>query len=202
MARDVKEKLFEIDSKKIELDFLQKQFLVECKRFAAQSIEGKVRQAISANPQKAMDLGKKGLKPVKDQVNNMMDSVSELVESIINKDDIWLHTNETLEIKGFPKNHYATNGTLGPNILETALKKLLSPTGKILLLHNLDTDKNWETCSNEVLYRHSMDWSLEMCRCIEQYNDRFNELSKLVGEYEILTEQSSGNDALDLWDSI
>ncbi|MFH2090949.1 MAG: hypothetical protein ABIJ31_01120 [Pseudomonadota bacterium] len=52
MVRDVKEKLFEIDSKKIELDFLQKQFLVECKRFAAQSIEGKVRSAISSNPKK------------------------------------------------------------------------------------------------------------------------------------------------------
>jgi len=47
MARYVKERLFEIDSKKIELDFLQQQFIVECKRFAAQSIEGKVRSAIS-----------------------------------------------------------------------------------------------------------------------------------------------------------
>ncbi|MFH2058221.1 MAG: hypothetical protein ABIJ59_04910 [Pseudomonadota bacterium] len=202
MVRDVKEKLFEIDSKKIELDFLQKQFLVECKRFAAQSIEGKVRSAISSNPKKAMALGKEGLTPIKDQINQMMDSVSDLVEATINRDEIWLHSSEILEIKNFPKDHYATHATQGPKILETALKTLLSPTGELLLAHGLDTDQNWKKVNDAVLYRHPLDWSGEMNRCIEKYNKRFNELSKLVEEYEALSEQTSGNDALDLWDSI
>jgi hypothetical protein len=65
MLRDIKEKRFEIDSKKIELDFLQQQFLVECKRFAAQTIEGKVRQAISSNSEKAISLGKEALHRLK-----------------------------------------------------------------------------------------------------------------------------------------
>jgi len=195
-------KLFEIDSKKIELDSLQQQFLVECKRFAAQSIEGKARSAISSNPETAIALGKTGLKPIKDQVNDMIDNVSDLVEAIINQTDLWLHTNQTFATKNFPSDQYLLKGNLGPQILETALKELLSPIGKLLMTNGLDTDKNWEKIQEAFLYRHPLDWSKEMTLCIEQYNKRFNELAKLVQEYETLSMQSSGNDALYLWDSI
>ncbi|MBU2630722.1 MAG: hypothetical protein KKE61_19080 [Proteobacteria bacterium] len=202
MARDVKEKLFEIDSKKIELDFLQQQFLVECKRFAAQSIEGKVRFAISSNAKKAITLGKLGLTPIKNQVNDMIDNISDMVDKIVNQGQLWLHTRETLVAKDFPTDQYLVKGSRGPEILETALKKILSPLGKLLITHGLDTDKNWEENHETLLYCHPLDWSKEMSHCIRQYNERFNELSKLVEEYESLSMQSSGNDALDLWDSL
>ncbi|MFH2090950.1 MAG: hypothetical protein ABIJ31_01125 [Pseudomonadota bacterium] len=132
----------------------------------------------------------------------MMDSVSDAVETFINKNEIWLHFSEIFEIKNFPKDHYATSANKGLKILETALKTLLSPAGELLLAHGLDTDQNWKKTDDTVLYRHPLDWSDEMNRCIEKYNKRFNELSKLVEEYEALSEQTSGNDALDLWDSI
>ncbi len=202
MARDVKEKLFEIDSKKIELGFLQQQFLIECKRFTAQNIEGKAREAISSSPKKAIALGIKGLKPIKNQVAELINTVSDIIERNINNSELWLHNKETLIAKDFPVNSYSLTKNHGPDILETALKKTLSPLGKILISHGLDTDKNWEETSDKLLYRHSINWTQEMNRCIEQYNDRFNELSKLVAEYESLSIQSAGNDALDLWDSI
>jgi hypothetical protein len=202
MARDVKEKLFEIDSKTIELDFLRQQFLVECKRFAAQSIEGKVRSAISLNHEKAIALGKVGLKPIKNQVNKMINNVSDLVEEIVNPNGLWLHTQETLAAKNFPVDHYRLNGDQGPDILETALKKLLTPIGELLMATGFDTDKNWKKNQGTLLYCHPLNWSKEMTHCIKQYNQRFNELSTLVREYESLSMQSSGNDALDLWDSI
>lgn len=202
MARDLKEKLFEIDSKKIELDFLQKQFLVECKRFTAQSIEGKVRQAISTRPQKVFELGKKGLKPIKEEVNNMLDNVSNLVESIINQDNIWLHNCDILKADNFPENQYAANESGGPEIIEKALLKLLSPIGELLLKHGLDTEENWEKQDNMVIFRHGMHLSTEMNNAIEQYSERFNELATLVTDYEKLSELNSGNDALDLWDSL
>jgi hypothetical protein len=202
MARDVKEKLFEIDSKKIELDFLQQQFLVECKRFAAQSIEGIVRTAISLNPEKVFALGKTNLKPIKDQVNDVIDTVSDLVETIINQPELWLHTRQTLATNRFPSDQYLLKNKQGPEILETALKKILSPIGELLITHGLDTDKNWKKDQESFLFRHPLDWSKEMTKCIEQYNERFNELANLVQEYETLSKKSSGNDALDLWDSI
>lgn len=202
MARDVKEKLFEIDSKKIELDFLQRQFLIECKRFTAQCIEGKFRKAISTHPQKTFELGKEGLIPIKDKMTRMMGSVSELVESVVNQDILWLHSMESLTRINFPENHYATNKTKGPQVIETELKKLFSPVGDLLLQNGLDTEQNWKTIDGMVIPRHTMEWSPEMSQCIEQYNDRFNELSKLVQEYEKLSKMNSGNDALDLWDSI
>lgn len=202
MERDVKEKLFEIDSKKIELDFLKQQFMVECKRFAALSIEGKVRSAISSNPEPVFALGKTDLKPIKDQVNNMIDNVSSQVEDILNHTSLWRHETETLVAKNFPLDQYLIKGKMGPDILETALKKILSPVGELLLEHHLDTDKNWEKNQDALMYRHPLDWSEEMNKCIKSYNKRFNELSKLVQEYESLSVQNSGNDALDLWDSI
>jgi len=202
MARDVREKLFEIESKKIELDFLQQQFLVECKRFSAQTIEGKVRLAISSNHGKAIALGREGLKPIKDKVVHMVDTVSDLVEETVNSPLLWLHTRETLVASNFPEDYYLIKDNLGPEILESALKKILSPIGEILMFHGLDSDKNWENHQGTFLYRQPLDWSKEMRQCIEKYNKRFNELSKLVHEYESLSLESSSNDALDLWDNL
>jgi hypothetical protein len=202
MVRDVKEKLFEIDSKKIELDFLQQQFLVECKRFAAQTIERIVRLAIFSNSEKAIALGKEGLKPVKERINNIIDDISDLVDKIVNNNELWFHTRETLTAKNFPTDQYLLKGNQGCEILEPPLKKLLSPIGEILMTHALDTQKNWKKNQVSIIYRHPLDWSIEMNQCIEQYNERFNELAKLVQEYETLSTQGSGNEALDLWDSI
>jgi hypothetical protein len=202
MVRDIKEKQFEIDSKKLELDFIKKQFLIECKRFAAQQIEGRVRQAISSHAQTALALGKKGLKPIKKQVNEMMESVSDLVDATVNLDDIWLHTNETLIAECFPENHYAINDSGGPDILNSAIKKLLSPTGELLLAHDLDTSENWKTIDGDIIFGHELELSQEMRQCIQQYNERFNELAKLVCEFELLSSKNSGSDALELWDSL
>ncbi len=202
MARDAKEKLFEIDSKKIELDFLRQQFLVECKRYAAQCIEGKVRTAISANAEKALALGREGLLPIKTRVNQMIDKTSELVEEVINQDHLWRHSNETLSVKNFPRDHYRLNGNCGPGILDKAFKQVLTPVGTLLMEHELDTEKNWRPGPNGMVYRHPLHWSPEMLACITRYNDRFNELAGLVEAYEELSKQDSGSDALDLWDSI
>jgi hypothetical protein len=202
MARDVKEKLFEIESKKIELDFLCQQFLIECKRFAAQSIEGKVRSAISLNHEKALSLGEAGLKPIKNEVVHMMETVSDSVNAIIKNPSLWVHEIETLVGENFPQDRYLVNGCQGPEILESELKKILTPVGNLLMDHGLDTDKNWDRRAEGYVYRHGLDWSREMCLCIGKYNDRANELSALVHEYVSLTLKSSGNDALDLWDRI
>jgi hypothetical protein len=202
MARDVREKLFEIDSKKIELGFLQQQFIVECKRFTAQNIEGIVRLAISSYPKKAISLGEKGLKPVKDQINALINNVSDMVEEHINTPRLWLHEQESLSSKDYLGNAYSTTGSQGPEMLETGLKKALSPAGEILISSGLDTDKNWEQTPDGMIYRHALSWTREMSKCIKHYSERFNELSKLVSEYESLSVQNAGNDALDLWDSI
>ena len=202
MVRDLKEKRFEIDSKKIELDFLQKQFLVECKRFTATTIEGRIRQAISENPGRVFELGEEGLRPVKQEVNQMLDTVSDLVETIVNQDAIWRHTCDTLSADNFPENQYRSDSPAGPEIIEKTIKKLLSPTGELLLAHGLDSDINWERQSESVAYRHCLHLSQEMADIMAQYNERFNELSLLVKAYETLSGQNSGNDALDLWDSL
>lgn len=202
MLRDMKEKRFEIDSKKIELDFLRQQFLVECKRFAAQTIEGKVRQAISSNPEKAILLGKQGLTPVKKKVNTLIENVSGRVEDIMNPDEFWLHSKDSLALKDFPADLYLSLGKEGPKILSTPVGKILSPIGELLLEQGLDTEKNWDRQGETVLYRHPLEWSKDMIRIMGQYHERFNELSRLIEEYESLAVKNTGNDALELWDSI
>lgn len=202
MLREIKEKRFEIDSKKIELDFLQQQFLVECKRFAAQIIEGKVRQAISLNPEKAIRLGKEGLTPIKKSVTALLENISETVEGIVNQDEYWQHSKDSFALKDYPPDLYFTSEKEGPKILSIPIRKILSPVGELLLLHGLDTKKNWDKEKETVLYRHPLEWSKDMLRIITQYHERFNELSRLIGEYEVLAAKDTGNDALELWDSI
>ncbi len=202
MARDIKENLFEIDSKKIELDFLQQQFLVECKRFTAACIEGKVRAAISANPEKALALGRDGLAPLKKQMNHMLETVSDQVDKILGRDDLWMHRENELDPARFEKDRYGFEGAQGPQILEQALRKLLSPVGGLLIHSGLDTAVNWEEKEGEFLYRHPLDWSREMKQCIENYSLGFNALSDLIAAHKALSEQPTGSDALDLWDSI
>ncbi len=202
MLRDIKEKRFEIDSKKIELDFLQHQFLVECKRFTAQTIEGKVRQAVSSNSEKAISLGKEGLTPIKKTVNTLLENVSSRVDGIVNQDEYWQHSKDSLASKDFPADLYLAAGKEGPKILSAPIRKILSPIGELLLSYGLDTEKNWGREEEIVLYRHPLEWSKDMLRIMAQYHERFNELSKLIGEYESLSVKNTGNDALELWDSI
>lgn len=202
MSRDVKEKLYEIDSKKIELDFLQQQFLVECKRFLAQCIERTVRKAIAAHPEQALSLGKEGLVPVKKKISSITGNISDQVGELVNQPEIWHHTREELSGSNFELDKYRLKKNQGPDIVEHAIKQILTPVGELLLENRLDSEKNWETVNNQPTYCHPLVWSKEMCQCIEQYNDRFNELSRLVKEYETLSDQSPGNDALDLWDSL
>lgn len=202
MARDVKEKLYEIDSKQIELEFLQQQFLVECKRFIAQSMEGRIRQAILSCPEKVIAQGKKGLTPIKEKANQFFDDISEAVEKNIGKTELWLHTRQELVSKNFPEDFYAFADETGPQSLNNAVKELLSPVGLLLLENGLDTEENWEVSGKLALYRHSLEWNREMQDSMKKYSARFNELAVLVKEYEILAEKSAGNEALDLWDSI
>lgn len=202
MVRDKKEKRFEIDSKKIELDFLRQQFLVECKRFAAKTIEGKIRGAVSSNPEKVFSLGREGLSPIKDKVNHLLDHISDRVEAIMNQDELWRHTRDSLTAKDFPEDLYLPAGKEGPQVLAEPIQKILSPLGEILLTHGLDTQKNWESREKTVLYRHPLEWSKDMIRIMDQYHELFNELSKFIREYEALDVKNSGNDALELWDSI
>ena len=209
MTRDIKEKLFEIDSKKIELDFLQQQFLIECKRFCAHTIENIVRTAISANYQTVIKLDTAGLKPVKKEINKIIENISEIVDKTVRNDELWLHTSETLNSDKFPIDHYIVSESHVPDILELPVKQVFSPIGKILVAHKLDSNKNWENKNREkldinhsLLYRHPLVWSKEMIHSIEQYNERFNELSQLIQEYKILSGQNPGKKALDLWDEI
>ncbi len=202
MARDIKENLFEIDSKKIELDFLQQQFLVECKRFIAACIEGRVRAAISANPEKALELGRDGLAPLKGQVNRMLETVSDQVNERLGRDDLWRHKENQLDPARFEKDSYGFVGVKGPEMLEQALSSLLSPVGRILIHSGLDTAANWEEKEGEFVYRHPLDWSREMKQCIENYSLGFNALCDLITANKVLSAQRTGSDALDLWDSI
>ncbi len=202
IVRDKKEKRFEIDSKKIELDFLRQQFLVECKRFAAKTIEGKIRSAIASNPEKVFSLGKEGLSPIKEKVNHLLDHISDRVEEVMNQDELWCHTRDSLAAKDFPEDLYLCAGKEGPQILAGPIQKILSPMGEILLKHGLDTPKNWDTQDKTVLYRHPLDWTKDIIRIMDQYHELFNELSRLIREYEALDVKNSGNDALELWDSI
>ncbi len=202
MLQGIKEKLFEIDSKKLELDSLQKKFAIECKRFTANSIEGKVRAAIALNHEKAMELGRHGLKPVKNLVNQIINNISDSVEEIINNDALWLHKQEELCSDYFSPGQYSMKGRRGPEILDGEVRKLLSPVGKILIQYKLDTAENWEEKNDYLYYRHNMDWSREMKDCMEQYEEHFNELYGLVKEYESLSRHTRENDALELWDSL
>ena len=202
MLQGVKEKLFEIDSKKLELDSLQKRFAIECKRFIANNIEGKVRSAIALNPEKVMELGRDGLKPVKNTVTQIINNISDSVDKIINNDELWLHKQEDLCSDNFSPGKYSMKGRRGPEILEDEVRKLLSPVGKILIQYNLDTSENWEEKNDCLYYRHNLDWSREMKDCMEQYSECFNELSGLVKEYESLSRHTRENDALELWDSL
>ncbi len=202
MARDIKEKLYEIDSKKIELGFLQQQFLVECKRFAAGSIEKIVRHAIFSNSAQALSMGKEGLTPVKAQVKTMIETISDRVEETVNTPEIWLHLQDDLIAENFKPDIYSFDKNQGPGLVENAIKKLFSPVGRLLVAHGLDSDNSWETVEICMVYRHPLPWGKEMRQCMAQYSERFNELARLVKEYETLSGQSSGNDAVDLWDSI
>ena len=202
MGHSVKENLFEIDSKRLELDSLQRRFVIECKRFTAQIIEGRVRYAISLNHEKAMALGKEGLKPIKKMVNHVIDDISDSVEKNFNHDALWLHTKEDLCSKHFTPGQYCMKGMQGPEILEKEVIKLLSPAGEILLQFGLDSDGNWEKKGDHLYYRHKIEWSHEMKECMEQYEELLNELSELVKEYENLSMQTEENDALELWDSL
>ncbi len=202
MAQDIKENLFEIDSKKIELDFLQQQFLVECKRFIANCIEGRVRAAISEHPERALELGRDGLAPLKDQVNGMLETVSDQVDKVLGQDYLWLHKENDLDPAHFKKDSYGFMGVQGPDMLEQALCRLLSPLGRLLIHNGLDTEANWEEKGDEFVYLHSLDWSREMKQCMETYSLGFNALSDLISTHKALSEKRTGSDALDLWDSI
>ncbi len=202
MEHSVKEKLFEIDSKKLELDSLQKRFIIECKRFAAQIIEGRVRYAISLSHEKVMALGKEGLQPIKKMVNHVINNISDSVDKNLNHNELWLHTQEELCSKNFARGQYGINGMQGPEILEKEIIKFLSPVGEILMKFGLDSDENWGIKADHVYFRHSIEWSHEMKECMEQYGELFNELCELVKEYEHLSRQTGENDALELWDSL
>jgi hypothetical protein len=202
MARDMNTTLFDIDSKKIELDFLQQQFLIECKRFTAHTMDQIVRTAIVANPETVLSLGKEGLIPIKEQVTALMDHISNLVEAIMNDSRLWLHTQEELTPDRYPVDHYRIADDHPPAILEAPVKTLFSPLGDLLMAHGLDGSENWETCGSHTVCRRALVWSQEMVQCILQYNEQFNALAELVEKYESLSVENSGADALSLWDSL
>jgi hypothetical protein len=131
-----------------------------------------------------------------------LENVSGRIEDILTPEEFWLHSKDSLALKDFPADLYLSLEKEGPKILSTPIRKILSPIGELLLEHGLDTEKTWDRQEEFVLYRHPLEWSNDMLRIMTQYHERFNELSKLIEEYESLAVKNTGNDALELWDSI
>ena len=81
------------------------------------------------------------------------------------------------------------HGNRGPEIIEDAVRLLLSPAGEILMSHGFNIDREWERYGKTVRYRYGYDWSQGMKEIMKKMDNHFNELYKLLEEIEKLKVQ-------------
>lgn len=196
-----------IDLKLRELELIQKEFISECELFLKSKIDEFTKLSIKSNLKKVENLGKKGLLKMKKQIDEL--NIKDLVNTYINKDDLWLFRQKEITSYNCEFGKYFMDENINkiPDIIEDSVRLLFSPIGKILMDFGLiDTDmkkfQDWKISGERVRYRWGFECSKGMKETMIKLNKSFKELHYLLKERESFKMDIEGDKALNLWEEV
>lgn len=199
MDQEIKSILDKIESKKNELDALRDKFINHCKAFALEEFDERITSAIGKNPEKVKELGSKGLAPIKKETEEAKANLNNFVDSTLYKDELWLYKQGELTPENCPCSSYNVNGNRLPAIVEEPVRLLMSPIGKILIEHELESKEYWEESKGLMRYRYGFSPSNEMKISLNEFGEKFDELFRLLEEMKVQKRKKESGEALDLW---
>lgn len=202
MAKDIEHLEKQIEAKREELEGDVRRFIAACMRFAEDMLESKVRSAIHSHPERVEEIGEAGLKKMKGDVAEAHGQMEELVESLVNRDELWAHRKDDFSTKDYEFGSYYQHGNRLPDQVEDQIRLLLSPAGRILTEHQLANPQDWENRGGLQRYRYGIGWSDDQKSIMKSYGEKFSQLWRLIEEKEQLLAQKKGNQALRQWDDL
>ena len=199
MNQEIKSILDKIENKKNELDAFRDKFINHCKAFALEEFDNRITSAISNNPEKVKELGSDGLAPIKKETEEAKANLNSFVDSIFYQDELWLYKQSELTPENCPFFSYNVNGNRLPDIVEEPVRLLMSPIGKILIEHELESKEYWKESEGLMIYRYGLSPSNAMKDSLNEFSEKFDELFRLLEEMKVQKRKKESGEALDLW---
>lgn len=202
---EIEEKESEIVLLKIELVPIFNQFITITQEFLVEWYSKEAKKTITADPDKAVELGVEKLKEIKEDIQKLKDCVKEIVDVALNKESFWWHKKEN------EHSYTAYNNHKLPDFLDKEFRFMLGELGKVFLNHNFikvsgehsrEYNSSFSRKEGRISYAYGMDidknvlgvfWSYAaICR-------KGIEIRKQIDQ--IIKEKQKANIG-DLWDSI
>ena len=196
--------LDKIEEKVVELDALREPFIEESILFAKETTNSFMQSAVRANHDVVQNLGVDGLKPIKNELNNIIDSLDTLTRDVLGNHDVWVYKHEIdlKNINELESRSFFINGRRLPEKFEELLRSLLSPVGGLLIKYKLDNSDSWKTQNGKPRYVYGLPTTEGLLASAKIFSKKHQEYESLIRELKEANKEVQQSSALNLWDSI
>lgn len=189
---------------KAEMEKVRTEFKEKLTLYTKKWFGDKAKEIITSNPVLTEKLGSEGLRPIKEEVTELIESTESIVNDYFDKEKLWWNLKEN-------KNDYFIYGNKAPEILHAEIKFLFGRIGKIFEKNDYITIYSGYTGSTnefvlidkQVHYNfgvmHKLD---EVHTVLRNYGNLFKKAEQNIYDINSLHKEKEKNSAEDLWDSI
>jgi hypothetical protein len=194
----------EISDLKTEMGTAQREIFAAFAAMAAEFFEITAESAVRGHPERAKELGVKGLKVVKNGVEALKQGSPKIVEETFGREIRWPHIDPEWDGGDRWSNPFAQYGSHRPaDIFDRPMREVLGHVGQILLDHGLAKEENWRSHGRYHAGRYfpyAVSWSEGALAATKRYADLYSKLSAANGARTDARNEKASAEAQDLWD--
>ena len=185
----------------VDMEAACKEFLTSTDKFVSEWYLSSVKRGLTENAKTALKMGNNGLKKIKDELNELIASLTSLIESDVNTNN-WPHRGKLPE--GFNRKFgVSIVKDLRNDYLHSYIQNLLGHVGGFSIKYGL-ADSNWDMKPGYELptYRIPVIWSEDMEKALKKYAEICDKWINLAIEMQGIEKQKSEAEITDLWDKL
>jgi len=179
--------------------------------FLVSFYEERTKQEVTLQTDLTGRLGKAKLSELKQELSNLQESASTIVEELIGPDSLWWHKSD--EVKSREHVYYSHVGNSPPEVLNKPVRQAAGklapllekygylPTSGERMWRERDRNTSYTPTSARPCYPNFLEWSPQMKARITDYDKLLNEARSLSHRVSSLQRKKREKQATDLWDS-
>ena len=203
------EKITTIDNQivtlKTEMEQLANDFIDAADQHIKRDFESRMDRILRYYPEQIQHLSTRNLLGnMKQDYENLLENVPEIVRSYLDRDDLWYHRNDKWKVRDEFRSEYELKKDGNPcyndqpYILDDPLRNILGSFGDILIKYKFK-HKEWRTDTVYTQYSGEYTWPEKMKNIVENYVQIHDKIKDLEVEQYHLKNEISQMKAATLW---
>lgn len=184
----------------------------QLKPFVQNELKRIVENEVKRNSEQTKTLGAERLGEMKKQLLNLLECSHNLVDTVFENDNLWVHVNYTIVPHGDSWGQKHNNTKRAETCIISGIKKVLGKAGKILIDFGYakagskyERTSQWQIDDdNEVVFGSNYGFQIpvDIEKAIADYCKQIEEIHNIIDKLEKLKKELSEQEAFDLWEQV